>query len=106
MLIRGIWAINQPWGKLYQKLFAWCFFLICFLFSFYKFIFARATSGSQWTTKKIQNLIYGIVSITFFVGGIFVLLIGKAQEQLWAIAAILLCGALGGYYFWKFKKEK
>jgi L-asparagine transporter-like permease len=81
-------------------------FLFVFSFHFTNLSLREPHQEVNGQPRKYRTLIYGIVSITFFVGGIFVLLIGKAQEQLWAIAAILLCGALGGYYFWKFKKEK
>jgi hypothetical protein len=104
MLIRGIWAMTQPWGMIYQKVFAWFFFFVCFLFSFYRLIASRTSSESQWASEKIQNLMYGIVSITFGVGGIFILLIGESKDRPWAIAAILFCGACGVFCYWRFKK--
>lgn len=79
MLIRGIWAMTQPWGKLYQKIFAWLFFFVCFIVILYKFIASRSASGSLLAGEKMQHLMYGIMSATFVLGGIFILFIGKSE---------------------------
>jgi phosphatidylglycerophosphate synthase len=105
MLARGMWAMTEPWGLLYKKLFAWLFFFICFLFSLYKFIVSRASSGSHWTTQKMQNLMYSIMSLTFVVGGIFLFLVGEPKARPWGIAAILFFGVCGLLYYRKAKKE-
>jgi hypothetical protein len=105
MLIRGIWAMTQPWGLLYQKIFAWLFFFVCFMFSLYKFIASRTASG-LWSSERMRNHIYGIMSVFFVLGGVFVLLIGNSKDRFWAIACILFFGLGVILYFRKVMKNK
>lgn len=96
----------QSWGNIYQKIFAWLFFFVLFLVSAYKFKAARSTSTSPWNGEILQHLMYGIVSVTFVVGGAFILLIGNSKDRIWAIAGIVFFGLGSVYFFRKFIKLK
>lgn len=104
MLIRGIWAMTQPWGNLYQQMFGWFFFFVCFIFSLYNFLASRATSASVLSGDKMKHFVASIMSATFVLGGVLVLVIGKSGDRLWALLGILLFGACAVYYFRNYRK--
>jgi hypothetical protein len=90
LLVRGIWALQQPWGVTYQKIVGLIFFFILWLVSLLLLFHhklpleARLIENGKW-------LFIAIGSATFILGGIFV--IGIHPEQ-W-IKGILSIGFFG-----------
>jgi len=106
ILIRGIWAMTQPWGNIHQQIFAFLFFFVLFIFALYKVKEATSTSGSPWNSEIMQNFTHVILSVAFVLAGVFVLLTGTSEDRWWAIAGILFFGFGGVHYFRKFMKLK
>jgi hypothetical protein len=78
LLIRGIWALTQPWGVPYQKLLGLAFFSIMWIVSLY-FLFQHKLKLTAREQEKRKWLFHGIASATFVLGGIFIIIIKPDQ---------------------------
>lgn len=104
MFIRGIWSLFQPWGSVYQKLVALAFFLVMWLVAIY-FIFEKKLKLTEREKEKRQHLLYLVISLTFVIGSIFIIVI-KPQEAVTGISGILFFGLCGAVAFSKYRKMR
>jgi len=83
-LARGVWALNQPWGITYQKIFALIFFFIFWVVSIFLLIQHKLHLDPHMMEKS-KWLSVAMVSATFVVGGIFIL---ATRPDEWIKAAL------------------
>ena len=72
MLARGVWALQQPWRSTGEKLFGLAFFVALTAFAGYKLLTVLATTASRLRSRPVENMVHGLVSLVFVIGGVFV----------------------------------
>ena len=72
LLVRGMWALQQPWGVQYQKIFALGFFFILWIVSIF-FLFQDKFDLTAIEREKAKWLFYCILCTVFVQGGIFII---------------------------------
>jgi hypothetical protein len=102
LLIRGIWALQQPWGVAYQKIIAMGFFLVLWLVSLY-FLFQNKFELTPREQEKGNYIFQMIGSGAFVLGGIFMIAI-KPEE--WIKGALAICFFGSCFFFYMYKNSK
>ncbi len=88
LLIRGIWALQQPWGVQSQKIGGLVFFFILWVVSLYFLLENKLTKNLNLTARegeKWKCAILAIGSAAFVLGGIFIIMI---KPEKWGIGAL------------------
>ena len=98
MILRGLWALSQPWGVVEEKVFGMAFFSICFLWILYQFLHALNPASKGFFTILSPDLVSAIGCFAFVAGGIFLFVIGDIPEKIWGLAGIILSGFGGIFY--------
>jgi hypothetical protein len=94
MLGRAVWALLQPWGSTAEELFALGFFTVLAALAGYQVIMAFSPTVPVIGGRLTEELAYGLVSLVFVVGALFVYFSGdgSASELLIALAGAVLFG--------------
>ena len=88
LLIRGIWALQQPWGRQSQVIGGLVFFFILWVVSLYFLFEKKLTKYLNLTAREEEKrkwVLHAIVSATLVVGGIFIIIISPEK---WGIGAL------------------
>jgi hypothetical protein len=101
MLGRGIWALQQPWRSTGDKLFALAFFAALTAFASYKLLIVALPAASRLRGPVSDNVAYGILSLVFVAGTLFVYLVGddSISERWMAIAGTVFFGGGAVVFF-------
>jgi hypothetical protein len=76
LLIRGMWALNQPWGVPTQKIGGLIFFLILWIVSLYFLFDNKFTKYQKLTAREEEKrkwMFHIIGNSAFVLGGIFII---------------------------------
>jgi hypothetical protein len=98
MLGRGIWALQQPWGATGQKMFGFAFFAALTAFSAYRLLIVAVPAG-RLGDAVIQNVAYGIVSLIFVAGALFLYFHESLASRWIAVAGTLFFGGGAVVFF-------
>ncbi len=96
LLIRGIWALQQPWGVKSQKIGGLVFFFILWVVSLYFLFEKKLTKNLNLTAREEEKRKWtfrAIGSAAFVLGGIFIIAISPEKWVIGvsAIAFFSLC---------------
>jgi hypothetical protein len=101
MLERGAWALLQPWGSTAEKLFALGFFAALTAFAGYKLRTALLPTDPIGGRLR-EELAYGLVSLVFVIGALFVYFRGDGSASelfITTLAGVALFGAGAVMFF-------
>jgi hypothetical protein len=88
LLIRGTWALQQPWGVQYQKIGGLFFFFTLWIVSLYFLFEKKLTKSLKLTAREEEKrkwTIHAIGSAAFVLGGIFIIII---RPEKWVIVGL------------------
>ena len=93
MIGRGAWALLQPWGNAWHKLFGIGFVMCVTAIALYRVIAVTARPTSLLSSPPVEGLVYSAASLLFVVAGFFIVLSKEATT------ADVIAGTCGILFF-------